>query len=149
MSEAAAADVEDLEGGALHVRRSKTDQLGRGAAVYLGRETRERIVDWLNRAGVDTGALFRRVNRWGRVGGRLSPRAVGDIIRRRAADIGIMGARGHSLRVGAAQELVARGAGLAEIQTAGRRSSPTMPGHYGRVQAAGWGAVARLRYGQT
>ena len=39
----------------------------------------------------------------------------------------------------------AHGARLAELQNAGRWQSPDMPGRYSRGQAAGLGAVARLR----
>ena len=37
---------------------------------------------------------------------------------------------GHSLRVGGAQSLASAGASLAEMQAAGRWSSPVMPGRY-------------------
>ncbi len=53
----------------------------------------------------------------------------------------------HSLRVGAAQSLAAAGAGLVEMQTAGRWESPAMPARYARGQLAARGAVARLRHG--
>ena len=49
---------------------------------------------------------------------------------------------GHSLRVGAAQSLAAAGAGLVQMQQAGRWQSPAMPAHY-----AARGAVATLRGG--
>ena len=39
---------------------------------------------------------------------------------------------GHSLWIGSAQSLAASGASLVEMQTAGRGSSPAMPGHYAR-----------------
>ena len=65
----------------------------------------------------------------------------------RAADAGIEGrVSGHSLRIGAAQSLAAAGAGLVELQQAGRWDSPAMPGHYARGQLAARGAVARLRH---
>ena len=65
----------------------------------------------------------------------------------RAADAGIEGrVSGHSLRIGAAQSLAAAGAGLVELQQAGRWDSPSMPAHYARGQLAARGAVARLRH---
>ena len=54
---------------------------------------------------------------------------------------------GHSLRVGAAQSLAAAGAGLVEMQQAGRWQSPTMPARYAAGELAARGAVSRLRYG--
>ena len=147
VSEISALDVDDVEDAAVHVRRSKTDQLGLGAACYVGVPTRVRVANWVRTARLDGGALFRAIDRWGHVGARLSAAAVRAIIRRRASEVlGLHGIRGHALRVGSTQELVARQASLVEIQLAGRWVSPTMPSHYGRVQAVGRGAVARLRY---
>ena len=147
VGEAAAVDVADLEGEVLHIRRSKTDQVGRGAAVYLGERTRVLISRYLRVAGIEAGAAFRQVDRWLRLGGRISARSVRDVVRRRSREVlGRAGVRGHSLRVGSAQELVARGASLVELQLAGRWTSPNLPAHYGRAQLAGRGAVARLRY---
>ena len=116
---------------------------------YLGVLTVKRIRAWLDKAGVTTGPLFRRVRR-GNVPGTqpLSVSGLRLMLKRRAADAGIEGrVSGHSLRVGAAQSLVAHGATIVEIQIDGRWSSPQMPGHYARAQLAGRGAVARLRYG--
>ena len=50
---------------------------------------------------------------------------------------------GHSGRVGCAQDLAARGAGLTELQVAGRWNSAAMPALYARNQLAGRGAVAK------
>ena len=83
-----------------------------------------------------------------RVGtGALSTVSVRTVIKRRCADSGLGGSvSGHSLRIGGAQSLAAGGASLAEMQTAGRWTSPAMPGHYARGQLAARGAVARIRY---
>ena len=68
VSEASAADVADVArmsdgSGTLTVLRSKTDQEGRGHVRYLGAATVTRIAAYLERAGHDAGALFRRVRR--------------------------------------------------------------------------------------
>ena len=69
------------------------------------------------------------------------------VIQRRCSDSGLEGGvSGHSLRVGGAQSLAAAGASIAEMQTAGRWTSPAMPGHYARGQLAARGAGARIRY---
>ena len=95
------------------------------------------------------GPLFRRLRRGGHcLPERLAAQSIAAIVARRAADAGIEGrVSGHSLRAGAAQSLAATGASLVEMQTAGRWTSPTMPGRYIRGQRAARGAVARLRYG--
>ena len=161
ISELAALEVSDLsfepEGdGRATVRRSKTDQEGVGVVLFLGPPTVLRIKAWMEAAGIDDGPLFRRVYRGERntVGTTpLSTVSVRTIIQRRCADSGgapIRGLEGsvsgHSLRVGGAQSLAAGGASLAEMQTAGRWESPSMPGHYARGQLAARGAVARIRY---
>lgn len=149
VSEACALDVADIDmtEQTAAIRRSKTDQEGKGAVVYLGRPTLERLKAWIGRAGIAEGALFRQVGKGGRVGGRLSVRSLRRIVQARARAAGIAGrVSGHSLRVGSAQSLAARGASLVEMQRDGRWKSPEMPGLYTRNQAARRGATARLRY---
>lgn len=153
VSEVASVQAEDVtfedDGTArLLVRSGKTDQAGRGVVLFLGVPTAARVREWMAAAGIGKGALFRRLPRGGAVSefgiGAASVRRV-IILRARAA--GIEGrVSGHSLRVGSAQSLAKRGAGLVEMQKAGRWVSPEMPAHYTRSQAAAEGAVARLRY---
>ena len=150
VSEVAALEVGDIDWGSstLLVRRSKTDQEGEGAALYLGKPTLKRIRVWLEAAGIEAGPLFRPVTRGGLVTkAALTPRSVRRIIKARAEAAGVEGrVSGHSLRVGTAQSLAARGATVIEMQQAGRWQSPAMPGHYARAELAGRGAVARLLY---
>ena len=152
-SEAVAVQVEDIaaepDGSArLTVHRSKTDQEGRGAVLYVGEPTMRRIAAWREAGGVHDGPLFRRIRRGDKVQvSAITDRAARSIIQTRAAAAGIEGrVSGHSLRIGAAQSLAAAGAGLVELQQAGRWDSPSMPGHYARGQLAARGAVARLRH---
>ncbi len=154
VSECAALDVGDVQpetdgSGRLTIRASKTDPEGGGAVLYLGPATMRRVRSWMLRAGIVAGPVFRPVNRGGNVQpARLSVRGLRRIIQTRTADAGIEGrVSGHSLRIGAAQSLASAGAGLVEMQTAGRWKSPAMPARYARGELAGRGAVARLRYG--
>lgn len=97
-------------------------------------------------AGIESGLLFRRIRRGDHITeDRMKAHGARLTIQTRARAVGIDGASGHSLRVGTAQDLTAAGYGLAELQKAGRWQSPDMPGLYSRGQAAGIGAVARLR----
>ncbi|MDE2654943.1 MAG: tyrosine-type recombinase/integrase [Gemmatimonadota bacterium] len=156
VSELVAVDVADIAreddgSGRLTVRHSKADQEGRGQALYAGPGTMARIAAWCDCAGIGSGPVFVRILRGGhpRPGARITARAARQVIASRAAAAGIPGrVSGHSLRVGAAQSLAAAGAGLVELQQAGRWGSPSMPGHYARGQLAARGAVARLRHGQ-
>lgn len=109
-SELAGLDVEHLDrrrkGIVLTIPRSKTDQTGRGqmVAVVHGEHPHTCPVvaldDWLDAAGIDTGAVFRPIAWSDRrtLDGRLSPAAVGEVIAGRAAAAGYSGATGHSLR---------------------------------------------------
>ena len=152
VSEVAALDVSDvnLAGQTVLIRRSKTDQEGKGTAQFLGKPTTERIQAWLLNSGLTEGALFRAVNRSGRVRTtRLTDRSIRIIITQRAKAAGVDGrVSGHSLRVGGAQSLANAGASLVEMQVAGRWRSPAMPALYAQGQLAKQGAVARLRYGE-
>ncbi len=88
VSEVAALEVGDvdLEGGTLTVRRSKTDQEGAGAVLFLGPPTVRRVRRWTEGASLTAGPLFRRVSKAGRVGPRgLHPNSVREVIRHRAA----------------------------------------------------------------
>ena len=117
--------------------------------LFLGPPTVARIKTWMGAARIEDGPLFRRVHKGGKSVGEaaLSTVTVRNIIKRRCADSGLDGTvSGHSLRVGGAQALAAGGASIAEMQTAGRWTSPQMPGHYARGQLAARGAVARIRY---
>ena len=136
--------------GRLVIRFSKTDQEGFGAILYLGASTVARLRAWIDRAAIVDGPLFRQVGERGNVlADGISAHSMRAIIQRCAKDAGIKGAvRGHSLRVGAAQSLAGAGAGLVELQTAGRWKSPAMPARYARAEIAARSAVARLRYGK-
>ena len=143
------ADV-DLEEQTVSIRRGRTDREDEDVVQFLGEPTVERIRAWLAGSGLTQGALFRAVNQGGRVrGGRLSDRSVRRIITRWGSAAGAEGrVSGHSLRVGGVQSLASAGASLAEMQAAGRWSSPSMPGRYTQGQPAEQGAVKRLRYGR-
>ena len=155
VSEVVAVQVADISceadgSGRLTVHRSKTDQTGEGAVLYVGEPTMSRIAAWREVSGIDAGPLFVRVRAHGhpQSGRAISTTAARAVIQERARAAGINGRRvsGHSLRVGSAQSLASSGAGLVEMQQAGRWASPSMPAHYARGQLAGRGAVAKLRY---
>ena len=149
VSECAALDVDDVGETTVTVRRSKTDQEAAGAVLFIGPATVSRIKAWCAEAGIEEGPLFRRIAKGGRVLDRLSARSVRNVVAARSRAAGVAGrVSGHSLRVGSAQSLASAGAGLAEMQVAGRWASTSMPARYARGEMAGRGAVARLRYGR-
>ena len=154
VSEVVAVQVADISpesdgSGRITVHRSKTDQEGTGTVLYVGPSTMKRVAAWTEAARIEGGPLFRRIRRGGHVQeNAMTDRAARTVIQSRAAQAGIDGpVSGHSLRVGSAQSLAAAGAGLVEMQQAGRWDSPSMPARYARGQLAARGAVARLRHG--
>ena len=131
-----AGDVSFLPDGTAEalIRRSKTDQYGRGEVAHIGAVAAERLRCWMAAAGIERGPLFRPVDRRGRVSERcLGPDSVRAAIKRRAARAGIRGrVSGHSLRIGTARR-------LAELQKEGRWKSAAMPAYYVRGQEASRG----------
>ncbi len=154
VSEISALDVSDVlfrNNGAAFVtiRRSKTDQHGRGHVEYVGARLATFLRNWIAAAGLAEGALFRRVGRSGRPwNDRLQPQSVRTAIVRRARQAGIPGhISGHSLRVGSAQSLYLAGGNLLDVMRAGRWKSSRMAEHYTRLPSAMQGPMARLRFG--
>lgn len=134
--------VEDLsrmpDGGAkILVRRAKNDQFGDGRWAYLSVEALGRLDRWLEAAGLVEGPLFRPVINNCVQPGSLNPVAVNRAIKFAAVRAGIAaelidGLSGHSMRVGAAQDLMAGGRGLLQIMSAGGWTSVNVVGRYVR-----------------
>ena len=136
-SEISALDVDDVayvtEGIVLTLPRSKTDQLGEGTRIAIPRAALggacpvRALVAWLAIGTTRNGPLFRAIDRHGRIGGRLSGRAVAEIIRARAPGDNI---GGHSLRRGAATQAHRDGHRLRAVMRLGRWQSATTAQRY-------------------
>ena len=139
-SELAALTVEDIawkdEGAVLTLRRSKTDQEGQGRQVAIPRGAHaatcpvSALQQWLKAGVITAGALFREVDRHGRVGVRgLHSDSVGAILKRAVARAGFdpKGFGGHSLRAGFATQAARNGASAFDImRQTGHRSLATV-----------------------
>ena len=145
--------VVEMDGAAtVLVRRGKTDPEGRGAAVYLAADSVALLREWLGRAGIADGRLFRSLCR-GAVGERLDASQVPRIYKGMAKRAGlppdvVEGLSGHSTRVGPAQDMIASGIGLPAILHAGRWKSTTMVNRYGErllARRSGAALLARLQ----
>ena len=157
-SELVALDVGDLTfapdgSGTALIRRSKTDQAGEGERAYLSRETIRHLQHWLTTAGISDGAVFRRLIGRNRVGERLHADIIADIIKRVARWIGlpaeeVAAISGHSIRVGATQDLLVLNIDLASVMQAGRWKSTAMPMRYGEHVLAARGGMARAAQAQ-
>jgi integrase len=111
-SELVAIDVEHLEftrnGIKVFIPRSKTDQDGQGYKIGLPYGSNpatcpvRTVQDWMEISGIHTGPLFRRVDRYSKVHGRLTAQSVRLIVRKAAEKAGLDPNQfaGHSLRSG-------------------------------------------------
>jgi integrase/recombinase XerD len=100
--------------GRVLIRRSKTDQAGEGNTAYLARGTVRLLQAWLEAACIGDGAVFRRLVARRRISGRFGVDSVAVIFKRVAGFVGmekkdVEGVSGHSVRVGATQDLMASG----------------------------------------
>ena len=111
----------------MKLRRSKTDQDGLGRWLHLTKKAQSAILDWIKLSGIDSGKLFRGVSRGGYITESLSAAQINRIFKRLAnksmADRSIVEQiSGHSMRVGAAQDLLISGASMPMIMQRGRWS---------------------------
>ncbi|MEM6796583.1 MAG: site-specific integrase, partial [Acidobacteriota bacterium] len=106
-SELAALNLEDLEelaGGEFlwTLRKGKNDQEGDGLVVPIKGRAAKALREWIEAARIANGAVFRRLNRWGHVSGRIAPGTVYDVVKKRALAAGLdpRGFGAHSMRAG-------------------------------------------------
>ena len=140
-SELVAIRCDDLKftpDGALKgmIRKSKTDQYGKGRLVFGSERSAKLVKRWLRLKPKEIQPVFCAINH-GRCEDRaICDRNVNDIIKRsvvkvkrceRPSDLEVSG---HSLRVGAAQDLLIRGYDLAAIMRAGGWSDPSTVSRY-------------------
>lgn len=132
ISEAVAVNVEDVTPDGLLIGRETVEQAD--DALYICDSTRHRIESYRKRAGIKSGALFRRIRYHKHVtADRLGVKGAREAIQRWARAAGIEGAiSGQSLRIGSAFSLAEAGASVKEMQRAGRWLDPAMPARYVR-----------------
>ena len=142
--------LEEIDGTAtLLVRSGKTDADGRGATLYLARDTVQLVKAWLALGGVDRGRVFRSVRKDGTVGEKLDPSQVPRIYKRMARRAGLPDdivdtLAGHSTRVGAVQDMIACGIELPAILQSGRWKTTRMVQRYGERLLARRSGAAQL-----
>lgn len=139
-SELAALTVDRLavekDGLVVTLDRSKTDQEGQGRQVAIPYGSNietcpvRAYLAWIEATGLKAGAVFREIDRHGRVeGNALHKDSVGLIVKRAAARIGLDAAlyAGHSLRAGLATQAYLNGATeISIMQQTGHRSLATV-----------------------
>ena len=106
------------------IPRSKSDRAGDGRVAYLSCTTAQRLKRWLIAASIDDGPLFRSLH-LGRVySSGLATSSIRRLIKRatrraRLDPLMVAGLSGHSMRVGAAQDMMAAGFDALAIMHAG------------------------------
>jgi integrase len=165
-SEVVRARVEDFEllpsgEASLFLPRSKTDQEGEGARVWMSAATMQNVAAWRRVAELDTGYVFQSLSDRVSPRGHLAESAVSKILKRRlkqhlaklvaqqrisateAARL-VSGFSSHSMRVGCDQDLIAGGADLGAIMQGLRWKSPRQALAYARHLAPGTSKLAAL-----
>ncbi|AUX69635.1 hypothetical protein CHX26_09135 [Porphyrobacter sp. HT-58-2] len=140
------SDVTDDGTGTLRVfiRRSKSDPFRNGQIAYTSRRTADLLRGWVAMRGPGTQWLFCPIYR-GKIIDRCREKTtVRRIIYEAAAKAGLTAAEiaafsGHSMRVGAARDLLKRGFDIAAIMRAGGGSrSPYSPSTWSRRGKMFW-----------
>lgn len=139
-SELVALRTEDIEvkaDGTLQVlvRRSKSDPFGAGRIAFTSTATAERVLEWLEWRGPDINFLFCPIYQGVAVNRDLGTTTVRRMIKNAATRAGlgpvaVLEFSGHSLRVGAAQDLLVKGFDPAAIMRAGGWKSVTTLSRY-------------------
>ncbi len=111
----------------IRLRRSKTDQKLQGRGIFLSKRSADAIALWMHQANLKDGYLFRVINNAIEITGDLKGTQINRIYKRLAKEAGlpkelINRISGHSMRVGAAQDLLSTGASIPMIMNRGRWS---------------------------
>lgn len=119
----------NIKSTVIFIEQSKTDQEANGRWLRIGKEASAAIKEWIRYSGIESGRLFRGVNRGNTIAEGLTGGQIGKIYKRlaRDAEFGeefVKHVSGHSMRVGAAQDLLLSGASLPMMMAKGRWSKP-------------------------
>ncbi|MBB3967240.1 tyrosine-type recombinase/integrase [Rhizobium metallidurans] len=143
----AVEDGPSLPSLAIHLGRTKTSGADDAEVVYLTGRPVEALNAWLKAARIDTGSVFRKVDRWGNVSRRtLDPKSINDIVKSRAALAGLNpdDYSAHGLRSGYLTEAANRGIPLPEAMEQSRHRSVQQASSYYNSATRRSGRAARL-----
>jgi site-specific recombinase XerD len=127
-SELASLLVTDIRktntGASILLRRSKTDQERLGTWLHITDQTYHQIQKWITHAKISNGKIIRGIRGEAKITDGLTGAQIGRIFKRVAILAGIdqrtvSQISGHSIRVGAAQDLLLAGASLPQIMAKG------------------------------
>ncbi len=115
---------EGRETGAVIIPRSKADISGEGRIAFLSKETTCLLVRWIKETDLSTGPLFRSLHLKRLHDGPLATSSIRRLIKRATHRSGVDAAiatelSGHSMRIGAAQDMMVAGFDALAIMQAG------------------------------
>jgi integrase len=132
---------------AVHLGRTKRGNADEGSRVLLIGRPADALTTWLDRAGITSGAVFRAIDRRGRVGASaFSGDSVNDIVKRRCRQAGLDPRlfSAHGLRSGYLTQAAYDGVPLQEaMQQSQHRSVQQAAGYYNDTETL-MGRAARL-----
>lgn len=155
-SELVELSVEDIEfrneGMLIQLQKSKTDQAGMGRNIPIHTSTSEflcpvrNLQNWMTKTGIQSGLLFRNVNKGDNIGSSLTGRSVNRIVKKCIQNAGEDPTlySGHSLRSGYATEAARRGAHSYQIMMVTGHRSDAMVRRYVREGRAFLDTIAVL-----
>lgn len=119
-----ASHLEERDGGyLLWIPRQKNDPEGDGqwkGIPETGRSTSpaSALSDWLGETGIEEGAIFRSVDRWGNVGDRIGLSSINYLFKKRLEEAGLdpEAYSTHSLRAGFVTQATEAGVEASQIQ---------------------------------
>jgi integrase/recombinase XerD len=139
-SELVALRLEDIttfadRGAQILIRRSKNDPYGQGRQGYISPETIKLLNYWLKAATIKDGYLFRSVRGAIISENPLHPYSVNRILKKMASACSlpektVRDLSGHSMRVGAAQDMITSGMSILPIMRAGGWKSMNVVARY-------------------
>ena len=115
----------DADGsGSILIPRSKADAVGAGRIAYLSPDTAQLLQRWIDEAALTCGPLFRSLHLHRVADGPLSTSSIRRLIKRATLRAGLDPAltadlSGHSMRIGAAQDMMVAGFDALAIMQAG------------------------------
>ena len=139
--------VPPLPSLSIHLGRTKTSGSEHDEVVYLTGRPVDALNAWLAAGRIETGSVFRKIDRWGNVSKRaLEPSAVNAIVKQRAALAGLQPGEfsAHGLRSGYLTEAANRGVPLPEAMEQSRHRSVQQASSYYNNATRRTGRAARL-----
>ncbi len=127
--------------------RTKTRTAGEGARVLLVGSPVIALREWLERADIVKGPIFRAIDRWGAIEERaLTPQAVNLILKRRCIQAGLdpRDYSAHGLRSGYLTEAASQGVPLPEAMQQSQHRSVQQAARYYNTSERRLGKAARL-----